>query len=437
MRTGVSLGRTLTLLAAALSILFVFAVPLGEAPDEGAHLYYLERAVLGAELPRFAPLEEWLSYEAHQPPLDYLVVATTARAIGALPVGYPFVANPALDFGTPGSRALLEREPPREAVRRFRLVRLVRSLWLLPTAIMLFVTARAVGRDDVLLSTTALAAVVFSPQLLFVSATVNNDGGVTFFCSACFLLLLKLTSSEIPSIRVAGWAGTAAALAILSKGTGLALILPVGAAAAWAWRRTRRPAIAVALLFPVAGGLVGLLGLNVIRFGSLWFEFPPVPGYEPSSALRRLIVEPEWIVTLGTSFWARFGWFNLPLPVPGYLLFLPASALALVGVGTAIWGARESAADIRAARLAVLLLAANSAIVVAFMALVAWQPQGRLLLPSIGAICALVAVGLRRTLSGVAEPRNSTLSSALLALMLVSGLAANGFSLYWILRAYQ
>lgn len=430
----------MAVVAYALGIVYAFAVPLGEAPDEGAHLYYLERMSVGAGLPRFAPAGDPLAYEAHQPPLDYGIVAAAARVAGIVPVGYPLIANPELDFGTPGSRAFREPAAEPDAARRFRLVRLLRLLWLLPTALVLLATVRAVGPGDLQISAAASAAVVLSPQLLFVSATVNNDGGVTFFASACFLLLVKLVTSETPSPRAAGLAGACAALAMLSKGTGLSLLVPAGVAAAWSWRRSRRPAIVAALLVPVVVGLAILFGLNQLRFDMPGFAFPPVPGHRASAALRRLIEEPQWIATLGTSFWARFGWFNLPLPAPAYLLFLPASALALVGFGVALRRADPgdpAARDARPARLAVVLLAANLAIVVAHMVFVAWQPQGRLLLPSLGALCTLVVVGLRRLGGGGDQARARVPRSALPALMLAIGLAANFLALYWISRAYE
>lgn len=425
--------------ACALGVLYAFVVPLGEAPDEPAHLHYLERAVPGGDLPSFAPRVEPLSYEAHQPPLDYGVVATLARVAGALPVGYRFEADPGLDFETPGSRAFRDTSSDAEAARRFRLVRILRLLWLLPTALVLVATARAVGRGDDRSSAAASAAVVLSPQLLFVSATVNNDGGVTFFASAAFLLLVRLVARETPSVSVAALAGACVALAILSKGTGLALLAPAAVAAFWSWRRSRRPALVVALLLPAALGAAGLLGLNQLRFGSAAFAFPPVPGHEPGAALRRLVEEPEWIATLASSFWARFGWFNLPLPAPAYLLFLPAGVLALLGLGVAANRAAPAAPearDARPARLAAVMLASNLALVVAHMVLVAWQPQGRLLLPSLGAVCALVAAGLRRLPGGGDATAGRAPGAAPAAAMLALGLAANGLALLRILRAY-
>lgn len=430
-------ARILAAVVVLLAAAYAFAVPLGEAPDEPAHLRYLE-AVAAGSLPRFAPGREPLGYEAHQPPLDYLVVATVARVLGALPVGVSFEANPEFDFHATGSRAFLAREIPTDSARRFRRVRLVRVGWLLPTILLLLGTARRLERSDGL-SVVGFASVALVPQLLFVSATVNNDGAVTFFSCAAFLLLGRLTTAEKPASRDAGLAGTAAALAVLSKGTGLALLGPFVLAAVFLWRRSRRPALLQALLAPLAAAVAALVALNLFRFGSPGFRLPAEPGHEATAALRRLLEEPDWILTLGSSSWARFGWFNLPLPAPAYVLFVPAIVLALAGLGVAFRRANADPVerlDVRWSQLAASMIASNLAIVLGHMVLVAWQPQGRLLLPSLGALCVLVVVGVRRLPKAVGEEWSLRVRGALPGLMIALGVAANGVSILWILRAY-
>lgn len=434
---GVNRGRVLAAVVVLLAAAYVYSVPLGEAPDEAAHLRYLEEVAAGS-LPRFAPGRDALGYEAHQPPLDYLVVAAVAKVFGALPVGGSFEANPDFDFHARGSRAFLAGETPSDSARRFRRVRLVRAGWLLPTILLLLGTARRLERSDGP-SLAGFAAVALVPQLLFVSATVNNDGAVTLFSCAAFLLLAKLVTAETPALADAGLAGAAAALAVLSKGTGLALLGPIGFASIALWRRVRCPSLLAALSAPLAAGVAALIALNALRFGSPGFRLPAEPGHEATTALRRLVEEPDWIVTLGGSFWARFGWFNLPLPAPAYLLFVPAIVLALAGLGVAFrraTGDPEERLDVRRSRLAASMIAANLAIVVGHMVLVAWQPQGRLLLPSLGALCVLVVVGLRRVTNRAGEAKARALRATIPGLIIVLGLAANGISILWILRAY-
>ena len=83
------------------------------------------------------------------------------------------------------------------------------------------------------------------------------------------------------------------------------------------------------------------------------------------------------------------------------------------------------------------MIASNLAIVVGHMVFVAWQPQGRLLLPSLGALCVLVVVGLRRLPTAVGAEQARRLRGLLPGLMIVLGVAANGLSILWILRAYE
>ncbi|MEA2693699.1 MAG: hypothetical protein QOJ16_3086, partial [Acidobacteriota bacterium] len=67
----------LALLSLALGAGYAGVIPLGEAPDEPAHLAYVNRVVATGALP---PLSyRGLDYESYQPPLDYLVSAGLLR----------------------------------------------------------------------------------------------------------------------------------------------------------------------------------------------------------------------------------------------------------------------------------------------------------------------------------------------------------------------
>ena len=430
----------LVLLATCLGVAYSFVTPLGEAPDEAAHVYYLDQLLESGALPRYAPAAERQSYEAHQPPLDYVLVACAARALGVGPIGFPFVPNPDLDFRSSASRAFLPVAAPPDAVRRFHVVRLIRLAWLPLT---LLAIAGAVGRVVGAGSHAGLAAICLvglAPQLLHTSATFNNDGGVVAFSCLCLLLLLRLVGSVPFSPGLALLAGASAACAILSKGSGLALVAPLGLAAWWALRGPRGWRVAAALLAPLALAGAALLALNALRFGTPRFAFPAAPGHDVLASALRLVAEPEWLATLWSSFWARFGWFNLPLPVAAYALFLPATVA--VGIGLL---ARASERGGRAAeqtasrrrRLAACALAANLLLVVAFMVAVNWQPQGRLLLPSLGALAVLAASGIesgwRRWRGDRAGPSGAVLAGLALAAMV----AVNLLGLIWIGRAYR
>src|SRR5262249_26322578 len=95
----------------ALGLGFVRVVPIGEAPDEPAHLPYAAPLVRPGRLP---PLDRVgrPSYESYQPPLDYGVAAAWVYATIGRPIDYPFQPTGTLRFTEPGSRAVVPRSDP-------------------------------------------------------------------------------------------------------------------------------------------------------------------------------------------------------------------------------------------------------------------------------------------------------------------------------------
>ncbi len=422
------------LLAAAFSL----AVPPGEAPDEPAHLDYLDSLLSSCALPSYRPDDRTLSYEAHQPPLDYLALAGVAAAIGVGPVRYPFRADPNLDFGRPGSRAFLPATPGAATSRRFRVVRLIRAIAAPLTFLILIGVASDLRPVAPAVELAAAASVALAPQFLFVSATVNNDGGVTALAALDLLLLLRLVRAERPSPRLGLAAGGVAALALAAKGTGLCLAAPLLYVAMLVGRRTRKSSPVLALLAPWLVGVGALLALQWVRFGALRPPFPAVPGHDvPASALR-LLRQPHWVATLWSSFWARFGWFDLPLPAWAYLAFLPTTAAVALGLSVAWRSAGGGTERERtAARVAALTLGANLAVVLGFMVGVAWQPQGRLLFPSLAALGLLAAIGARRACRWLGGERPARLARVAAAGVIAAMLAADLYSLQLIRIVYR
>ena len=97
---SVSISRAERLLpVAAVAVAFLLGsawvrvVPPGEAPDEPAHLAYVEHLRERATLPRFDAARPERTYEAHQPPLGYAWLAAAADGLGLARVGAPFVPD--------------------------------------------------------------------------------------------------------------------------------------------------------------------------------------------------------------------------------------------------------------------------------------------------------------------------------------------------------
>src|SRR5947199_8410874 len=89
----------------ALGAAYAWVIPPGEAPDEPAHLAYVDRVVATRALP---PLSyRGLDYESYQPPLDYLASATLLALAHRGPVGLRFADNPTFSFARRGRRRFL------------------------------------------------------------------------------------------------------------------------------------------------------------------------------------------------------------------------------------------------------------------------------------------------------------------------------------------
>ncbi|HEV7518800.1 MAG TPA: hypothetical protein VGR07_21080, partial [Thermoanaerobaculia bacterium] len=323
----------LALLFLALGAGYTSVIPLGEAPDEPAHLAYVNRVVGTGALP---PLSyRGLDYESFQPPLDYLASAGLLRLAHGGPLAVRFADDPAFSFDRRGSRHFLP--PPEDgAAATLRRLRLLRLLWGAATAALLVQIALRFlpGRPGLALA--AAAPWALAPQLLFNLATLNNDALVTVLASASLLALVTLLERPegSPAAGLAALAGGAAAgIAPFAKASGLALAAPILLAAALLmrqgrWRETAR------LLAPYATLLVLWIAFQLVHFGTLWPSPSPVSA-SPRQSLP-LLLHPRWIASLWVSFWAKFGWLSLPLPAPLYLLFVPPSLLAVLGLGRAL-----------------------------------------------------------------------------------------------------
>ena len=373
--------RLLPLAAAVLAIAFAWVVPLGESPDELAHLRYAEALATG-RLPALWKGDAH-GYEAHQPPLGYVLPALVLAVAGGVEV-VP-VANTRFDFHTAGSRAFV---PPFADARDRLVLRLARSTQAFWAALTVWAGLAMCGERR------GALPYLLAPQLLFVCGALNNDAALIAVVSCTLLLLVRFAATGRHPIGT----GLLVTAALFTKGSALFLLAPVTVACAIAPpaplaptaattpmpRRNRRVRFAppVVLLTVTAAGLAAWAAFNFARFGSL---LPPVPTASHVATLSELLREPRWIGGLFRSFWAKFGMLNTPLPWPFYLWFAALSGAVVVGV-------RRLAGSQRLVLASALL--ANAGLVLAYQVTVDLQAQGRYLLPSLAAAAAFGGAAL-------------------------------------------
>ncbi|MCS6844701.1 MAG: glycosyltransferase family 39 protein [Caldilineales bacterium] len=433
----------------ALAVLYAVRVPAWQAPDEPAHYNYIAEVATTGRLPvlrmgdydgayiqrltteRFPPELSVapLRYEAHQPPLYYLLAALVYRATdGALlPLRLLSVALGAL-----------------LVVLIYALARLI-----LP------------GRPEVALAAAAFTA--FLPMHVATSAAVNNDALAEVVLAAILLLSVRYVQLALVGPRPPT-PGDALAIGLL---LGLALVTKVSAYVAIPvvlllplipWLERRRGArAATGDRSPVAGDQSSVIGDR----SSVAGDQPPLPGGRPSASVHRspftaypLLLAPALLIALPwyvrnalvygnldilgrrwhdavvvgqlttaelasqagwaavverflvwthSSFWGVFGWMGVWMDARIYTATLAFALAVAAGCAWQVHGCRRpaderwSVADHRRFQrwsLALLGLAALGTLgIYISYNLIFVQPQGRYLFPALPAISLAFAAG--------------------------------------------
>lgn len=208
---------------AVVGVLLSLAIPLGEAPDEGAHFEYVQFVAQHGRLPATQTDRDKAGYRSDWPGL-YQVIA--APIVSAVPVeGGPQTlkamgTDPRRLLATDGLTGLAflhtddEAPPYRGIVARWHALRLLSVLFSAGTLVLIFATLRL--EFSAAASLLATAAVAATPQFLRMSAVANDDALLGLLIALFLRLLWLLTRREICWRRYA-LSGLVAGLAIVTK----------------------------------------------------------------------------------------------------------------------------------------------------------------------------------------------------------------------------
>lgn len=178
---------------ALLSMGLIFSVPIGAAPDEGAHLEYVKFIADNNALPVFEPRgANFPGYEFHQPPLFYLASAVWWKILPAEIAPY--------------------------ACRVVSMLCGAAGLWLIWNAMVSLFPAR---REWAVIATGFAA---LWPLHIAVGSFAGNDSIADLVCTAMFWKMAQMvsktsTSSTRITVRDAAVVGILVGLGILSKNT--------------------------------------------------------------------------------------------------------------------------------------------------------------------------------------------------------------------------
>jgi hypothetical protein len=412
-RPGALAAPLLILLAfTALALAYARAVPVFEASDEMEHFLYIRALATTGELPVIPSRADlgdlsdearW-NLQAHHAPLYYAIGALATAGLDTGDAVQHILPNDAIFLhGAAAGNANKWLHPPELAATRATQAVWLLRLFSLACGIVTLALAYvggllASGRRFI--ATLAMAAAAFIPTFLVISGSVTNDSLLITLSSAVLVWCLWALRQRRIGWGSAGVIALLLALAALTKITGLVLYGVVALALALGiWRGrgrlTARDGLRVAMAALLAGLLVAgwwylrnvqLYGdpLAMAATGALWGRGVATPGLGLDLGAD--------LLRMARTFWMMAGYLHAPvLAPPAYNVFvLLISLLGLAGLFAA-W--RRMAAS---QRVAVFLLLASIALVAAYVVLGTLSVDisyGRLLLPALVAIAALLAMG--------------------------------------------
>ncbi|HEX6608242.1 MAG TPA: hypothetical protein VF276_15175, partial [Chloroflexia bacterium] len=233
-------------------------------------------------------------------------------------------------------------------------------------------------------------------------------------------------------------------LGLLTKLSLAPLLLP--AVAVFWVRCTGSPTQRIRALLPAAGVTVLLAGpFYLYRWlaygdplaGAAWQAM--IPTDSPWHLTDLFWLVDPFRANLWNSFWGNYGWQRVPLPDAFYLAFAILTGLAVLG--GIILLARRALTPVQRAGCAVflsVLLLEYAVVIVISLRLIAWQ--GRELFPALSSVSVLFGFGLAGLVLGPAairsvggpEPKLPVVGVGVLLILLAGLLAANIYSIVWV-----
>ncbi len=374
-----------------LATVHAFVTPIGftgyqDAPDEGAHISYVNSMHAGLMPDKTHPHAGTSSilpdYEWHQPPLYYKA--------GSLFSGL--------------------------SVDGFS-VRFLSILAGIPCIILIYLIALEIRPDSELTAVTAAGIAALTPGHISILSTVNNDGFLELFMCLCAYAMVRMITRG-PDRNTGVLLGVSAALAVLSKATGLILLPAIFLSLLLAkrcGRNTRQLVQSGATCFVLFAVIAGWW---FARNFSLYHELIPLRVFRESfsgTAMAADVVSGKihlgvsdwagyWALVAGwcfRSFWAVYG--TSASAAYGVPLFLPDTIYMLLAL--LCLGASAGMGKLHFQRLTLFDQPRRAALYVLFTVLALtvgayvkfaseyFQTQGRYIYPAMAPVTIILAMG--------------------------------------------
>lgn len=357
------------LLHLALSTAYAVRVPLGETPDEPAHLNYSRFIAEKGRLPATLAEREAAGYRSVWPPLYHFLAGRPLAMLGdAPPTHLKSVGDTPRRLLPANGQTIAAFVHTQDEAWPWQGITLA---WHLGRFFSVLLTALAVGvtyaiawrltrRRDLALAAAALHA--FTPQVLFIGGALNDDNLLFLLSGLTLLALIIFTQQETPpTLFQAFLLGALLGLATMAKYNALPLWPLAFAWFGWLLVRSYSPLSKRFMAALLTRGLALLAGALVTTgwwFGFVWVHFNQVDsrGWLQGSlaalsagssgvsgeTLQQLgrgiaLTVPgaglwlEWFSRLFQSFWGRFGGGgSIELPAWSYWLLFVFCLLAVI-----------------------------------------------------------------------------------------------------------
>ncbi|MFN2107186.1 MAG: DUF2142 domain-containing protein [Candidatus Promineifilaceae bacterium] len=343
-----------------VTLLYGVINPLFEAPDEHWHYFTAQYIAENGRLPYVASgadYDEWLSQEAAQPPLYYLIGALLTSPIDTLAARDVVWQN---KFASVGDASALininrfvhagnEKWPWQGYTLAAHILRWLSTLLGLGTLVCIYLAGRLLWPRHSYRALLATAMVAFLPQYNFLHASVSNDPLIIFLVSAALLQLIRLWQSGISRARLL-LLGLTIGLAALSKNAGISLLIyatgvlvllairgqadsteraaPENPETLSGWRMLGATAVWVVLPAVLLAGWLWIRNAGLYGDFTAMNQFVQIAGGDRDYSLFQVFRETRG---LWLSLFAVFGWFNLRAPDWVYWFWSVLVALAVIG----------------------------------------------------------------------------------------------------------
>lgn len=378
---------------------YSYFVPPFESPDEYYHFAVIYHLSKTGELPNNvleATSQPW-RHAAFHAPLYYLISARLIQGMEqpAFPEAYPL--NPHAQVGIAlaqdNQNFVLHTASSNPAIYTLKLFSVVLSVF---TLISVYIFTKILF-NSIKISVISIIIIVFNPQFIFLSISINNDNAIIMLSTFVLTLLAFLLKHNV-KWWVVGLLGIAMGFSALAKASGLTLYPIVGMGVLWLWWQKR-----ISFRTVVFIGCWFILAWLVIAgwwYWRNWVLYNDVTATRIVAQVAGFRTGNYWDVIgelrgLYFSFWGLFGWFNVTPPL--YFFHWVTLLLGIAGFGVCLRIISENLFTLRKNAFIILLF---TLYVLVFS--VSWwsynvlvpSAQGRIFFPVISLIVSVIAYGL-------------------------------------------